>query len=1129
MIETIHWDKKSREKTHPRSLTNPFKLKSTTVLAKEIQKKATHLDMWEAGLGLTTPTLRKNTQVTLQKLSDVKLMKDWSLSQAACLGILLEINENPYERTKSRTPSLYTEYLLSSEGAVFTLKVMMEVRELVERSDGFGRQCWLVRKTPQTTNSWESFMDLPLDAWSPLRKYLLTCSSKEYQEASQWAQETRSKTDNLKVKCSLSFCFPKEPEWAEKDFEECLEKTEKNFYGAEQILAQGWWLLYSIENISILKNHLNGLAKNFSGHYAWAILDLMGEEAIAVLEEVLSVYTEMVQERHWPLSTINENRRYILEALSIIENEKVGNILASYLATKGMAKYVSPYFEKYPKIALKVLPQYKKGNVGKEADSIVKGIVRSQPDLVTELLSQVEGKTQEELDKLVQKNSSHIKEAESKDIPNILQNPPWESKKSTSVIVLNDLPTLPFKTKINWRERKKPRICMYDRPPQLSTPEKDRSGLLDLQNRAKKKKIHMWDLDRYTDGAALEFWSTASPKVWYFGDSLLFILSRFDIDAIPGFLNLQGKRSDQVLEALDYVISPEVAPFMASCLQKGRKSQEIARKWFQRNPKEASQGLIPNALGKVGLERTNAEAALRFLESEGYESEICQVAEKYGKEALGALKKVLQVDPLLIFPQKIPSLPAFWKPEAWPLILLQNEKGCLPMEAVENLGKMLCFSTLEEPYAGLEIIKATCTSSSLEDFTWELFSQWLREGAPNKEQWAFTSLGYLGGDKTARKLSGLIRKWPGESAHARATLGIDILAQIGTDLALMHLHGISQKVKYKSIQSKARQKMNDLAKALNLTTEELADRLVPDLGFNQEGVRTLDFGPRSFQVFLDEKYKPALRENDGKSIKSLPKENSQDNLEKVKQAKKDLSLLKKDLKHFIETQKTRLEMAMCTKRAWSVNTFQNLFLTNPLLRQLFIGLVFIIQDKDEKFLSSFTVKAEGTCTDHKNNKTLLPLDGKIQIIHPMNLEEGLKKAWLDFFQKNKTTPIFPQLKRSFYQATPEEIKAKSILRFQGKSVPQSRILKLENRNWKKGEVWDSGWTEEMFKPLPGNKAVAFLRISPGLCLADPTESSPQELKKVNFFKTERQSGNRLSLDKIAPLLLSEIMYDLEEV
>lgn len=69
-----------------------------------------------------------------------------------------------------------------------------------------------------------------------------------------------------------------------------------------------------------------------------------------------------------------------------------------------------------------------------------------------------------------------------------------------------------------------------------------------------------------------------------------------------------------------------------------------------------------------------------------------------------------------------------------------------------------------------------------------------RSWRTRKENWAFTSLGILGNDDTARKLTPLIRAWPGESQHKRAVSGLDVLADIGSDVALMLLNGIAKRL-----------------------------------------------------------------------------------------------------------------------------------------------------------------------------------------------------------------------------------------------------------------------------------------------------------------------------------------------
>jgi hypothetical protein len=292
--------------------------------------------------------------------------------------------------------------------------------------------------------------------------------------------------------------------------------------------------------------------------------------------------------------------------------------------------------------------------------------------------------------------------------------------------------------------------------------------------------------------------------------------------------------------------------------------REAGRAWLLKYPEHAACGLIAPALGKAGEARDCAGSALRLLQAQGHADLLLEVAARYGDAAVvEAIRAVLDESPIDRFPTKRAKLPEFFQPRGWRRPVLQSAEGqgkALPDEALEALGQMLTFPTNEEVYGGIAVVKEACEGDSLADFAWDAFSAWLEAGAPGKENWALTALGLLGTDDTARKLTPFIRAWPGEAAHARAVTGLDVLAAIGTDVALMLLNGIAQKVKFKGLQDKAREKIDAIAEARGLSTEELEDRLAPDLGLDEQGTMRLDFGPRAFKVGFDETLKPYVRE-----------------------------------------------------------------------------------------------------------------------------------------------------------------------------------------------------------------------------------------------------------------------------
>lgn len=256
---------------------------------------------------------------------------------------------------------------------------------------------------------------------------------------------------------------------------------------------------------------------------------------------------------------------------------------------------------------------------------------------------------------------------------------------------------------------------------------------------------------------------------------------------------------------------------------------------------------------------------------------IEEIAQGYNQpDVLAALATLFDSDPLEEYPAKIAPLPGFYQFSLWRRPRLKSNNLPLPDDAMRHLGTMLSFPRDITPYAGLAIIKETFTRESLADFGWDLYTAWTEAGAPAKENWAFTSLGILGNDDTARKLTPLIRAWPGESQHKRAVYGLDVLANIGSDIALMLLNGIAQKIKFVALQEHASDKINMVAENRGLTMAELEDRLAPDLGLDINGSLTLDFGSRQFTVGFDETLKPVVRDKNGKVLKDLPKPNQSD-------------------------------------------------------------------------------------------------------------------------------------------------------------------------------------------------------------------------------------------------------------
>ena len=130
----------------------------------------------------------------------------------------------------------------------------------------------------------------------------------------------------------------------------------------------------------------------------------------------------------------------------------------------------------------------------------------------------------------------------------------------------------------------------------------------------------------------------------------------------------------------------------------------------------------------------------------------------------------------------------------------------------------------------------------------ELFDKWMEAGAESKKRWVLYAASIHGGDDIVKKLHHQIQEWPLAARGAIASEAVQALALNPQPQALLIVDGISRKFKFKQVKAAAGKALEFAASQLGITTEELADRIVPDLGFNENMERCFDYGERKFTV-----------------------------------------------------------------------------------------------------------------------------------------------------------------------------------------------------------------------------------------------------------------------------------------
>ncbi|TNY37253.1 DUF4132 domain-containing protein [Thermomonospora catenispora] len=602
------------------------------------------------------------------------------------------------------------------------------------------------------------------------------------------------------------------------------------------------------------------------------------------------------------------------------------------------------------------------------------------------------------------------------------------------------------------------------------------------------------------------------------------LIARYGREALPVALRMAERNPQNVGDRLLPFRSAEVALLMAAWLAHGKKGLDAAEAWLDRHGTAAVPLLVPAALDKPAKRWRPAEAALRHIADRHGIAEVVHAARAaHGDEAADAVEAVLRVHPActgLVKPAKIGD----WvRPAALPQVLLRDRRHALPAEAVQILLEALA---LPVPY-GMEEIKEACAPDSLAEFGWALFTAWRDHGGRSADGWAFRQLGRTGDDETARRLTPVIRAWPGEGGHKHAVTGLDVLAEIGTETALLSLNGIAEKVKFKGLREAARRKIRQVADSLGLSTDQLADRLVPAFGLDPDGTLTLDYGPRRFTVGFDEQLKPYVTDESGKRRKTLPKPGAKDDPQLAPAAHKRFTELKKDVRTVASTQVRRLERAMVLRRRWTPEEFRELFVEHPLVWHIARRLVWLAETGEGA--TAFRIAEDRTLADAEDETLTLPAQATVGIAHPIDLGEDVP-VWSEVFADYEIVQPFPQLMRQVHALTDEERTSGRLPRFEGVTVPGYTVLGLTRRGWERGAPLDNGVERWISKPVPGGLHVV-IDLDPGIWVGvrgDDQEDQTLDTVWINDRPDDFWSDDRIrhSFGELDPVTASEVLADL---
>ncbi|WP_377266877.1 DUF4132 domain-containing protein [Peterkaempfera sp. SMS 1(5)a] len=849
------------------------------------------------------------------------------------------------------------------------------------------------------------------------------------------------------------------------------------------------------------------------------LADGLGTDCVPFLNEAV--------ERCWN----SDHLRSISMAVAHFPTDAAFGLLLARMDNKHIRPALQEAMQRCPARALRLLAEagLKDGKNAPAARQLLNTHVTLNSTLLPQLLSQLDAKAAE-LVRSLDGARERVAEASPQALPPLLASPPWTRKRTPrKPQVLSGLQ--PDDTRrLEWREGEREQWAGHpsggwEYPPTTDWDQEARKIL--------KGNYGLWQTTRLFKQGPVEVltpWlETWRPEdLWGGQESFTPVVAKYGMAALPLVLKVAAANPAHLTPLLMPFLDLGAARLMADGLIRLKSVQTTARSWFARHGIAAGLMLVPDALGQPGPARKAAEQALRLVAStEGADAVLAAVAAEHGGQAAEIVAEALAVDPLeQALPTRIPALPSWVQPAVLPQILLTSGEA-LPDEAVRHVLTMLALSRPGDPYPGLTVVSEACRADSLAAFAWALFEEWRQAAMPAKESWILQTLGPWGNDETVRRLTPILRDWPGQGAHHRAVEGLNVLAEIGSDAALMHLHGIAQRAKFKALKVRAQEKISEVAEGLGLTGEQLSDRLVPDLGLDPDGTTVVDYGTRRFTVGFDEQLRPFVLDADGKRRKDLPAPGAKDDQELAPAERKRFMALKKDVRTVASDQIRRLEAAMVTQRSWTAAEFRELFVQHPLVWHLARRLVWLA-DVDGT-ATSFRVAEDRSFADVNDDAFTLADDATVRLAHPLHLGDTLPE-WSELFADYEILQPFAQLGRPVLRLTREEETANRLHRFEGCKVPVGRLLGLTKRGWERGVPHDAGIERWFSKRLAEGRHLV-IALDEGIAVG-VVDMFPDQTFETVWLDTEpcdywSSRHYPLRFGDLDPLTASELLADLE--
>lgn len=401
----------------------------------------------------------------------------------------------------------------------------------------------------------------------------------------------------------------------------------------------------------------------------------------------------------------------------------------------------------------------------------------------------------------------------------------------------------------------------------------------------------------------------------------------------------------------------------------------------------------------------------------------------------------------------------------------------------------------------------------LKNVIFEIYNLWVENGADTKKKNILFLYVINCNDLEITSLKKQIDFWAEHSRGALASFAVEMMVFHKSDITLLIIDSISNKYKNKQVKNAAIYAMKNIADSFGITKEELADKIIPNLGFDKKRKKEFDYGSRKFYAYLNNKLEITLFNEDNKIIKSLPKANLNDDIKLAQDSKEEFKILKKQLKTIISTQKNRLEIALITGRKWTSQKWIELFVENPIMNGFATGLIWEEVDNDNNIINTFRYMEDGSFNTFDEEEYFINDNSSIMLLYPIDVDENIISAWKQQLEDYEIIQPFNQINIPVYHLTEEEENLSQIIRFSGKDVYFGTVKGImEKYNFRKTSVIDGGGYEGYYYESKESNIGIQIKFE-YLYISMPVDEKVK-IRDIEFYKAGDISYESYSYDEI---------------